>query len=160
MNPRDVAKVLLSEYWDRKLPIDPELFAKKLEIEVVRTEDLGNKSGYFDGDSRKIYVNSTESLVRQRFTIAHELGHYCLGHGSSDRDTSSRDWILKLQENAPELAKRESDANDFAGELLMPSLAVRYFVQQEKILSIDELRKRFNVSGMAMGIRLLRLGLA
>lgn len=32
-----------------------------------------------------IAVNSTHAVVRQRFTIAHELGHHVLGHGAAPR---------------------------------------------------------------------------
>ena len=33
-----------------------------------------------DSENRVIYLNSLEIDVRQRFTIAHEIGHYALNH--------------------------------------------------------------------------------
>lgn len=159
MTPSDVAQVLLKKYWDGVLPVDPEFFAERMVIQVKRTSDM-DEIGYFDEEARTIFVKATESPSRERYTIARELGHYSLGHGTSRRDTTSRDWILKFQKDAAVYGQQDNEANDFAGELLLPASVLRYFVQEKKILSIDELSQRFGVSGMAVGIRLLQLGLA
>jgi len=74
-----------------------------------------------------IGVNKKHSAVRQRFTIAHELG------------------------------QSERGANDFAAELLMPSDFVRPAF--EKSPSVSALAPTFEVSELAMGYRLLNLGL-
>ena len=37
-------------------------------------------SGFIDADTNKLYVNAAEHPKRQNFTIAHELGHFLLGH--------------------------------------------------------------------------------
>lgn len=96
-----------------------------------------------------IYINTNKSLTHQRFTLAHELGHYFLGHGSRMRDTKEQ------------LVKRdpaEISANRFAAELLMPEKKVREYVRD--FLSVQEMAERFRVSEQAMELRLKNLALA
>ena len=64
------------------------------------------------GDGGVVFVNAGEALVRQRFTLAHELGHHVLGHESVvDPSADLEGWS-----NDP----REVEANRFASELLAP----------------------------------------
>lgn len=73
-----------------------------------------------DLDIRTIYVNILDPEVRQRFTIAHEIGHILLGHeGISYRDPNNEQYN--------DLVKRmnEVSANGFAAELLMPEKLLR-----------------------------------
>jgi len=58
-----------------------------------------------------IGVNSNHSIVRQRFTIAHELGHFLLGHELGEK-------IIDDVFDRP--TDKEKDANEFAAQLLMP----------------------------------------
>ena len=66
-----------------------------------------------DTDGRAvIYVRSDQALTRQRFTVAHELGHLLLHEpGRRFRDSWSSTGV--------DLA--EVQANNFAAALLMPS---------------------------------------
>lgn len=57
------------------------------------------------------------------------------------------------------LDKRETDANSFAIELIIPELAVNYAFDKRNINSIEELAKLFNVSASAMNYRLKQLGI-
>jgi Zn-dependent peptidase ImmA (M78 family) len=61
------------------------------------------------GDSVTIGYNKSQHQHRQRFTVAHEIGHLLLGHTSGS-------FILDLNSGKPE----EIEANQFAAELLMP----------------------------------------
>lgn len=69
---------------------------------------------------KEIRINKYEPLVRQRFTIAHEMGHILLSYeGISYRDTSYtiyKDLIERMN---------EVSANAFAAELLMPERLLR-----------------------------------
>lgn len=96
-----------------------------------------------------IYINTKKSLTHQRFTLAHELGHYFLKHGSRMRDTKEQ-----LRKKDP----TEMSANRFAAELLMPEDKVRDYVKD--FLSISEMAEKFKVSEEAMINRLKNLSLA
>lgn len=155
-SPAQAAKQVLTEYWDGRLPIDPAAFARKMGIAVepISGADYSGKA-YQQDDTRYIEYNDTESALRQRFTIAHELGHHLLAHTDAShqfRDDSSK---FNLNVAIPE----ETQANKFAAELLMPKLAIEHFIFNENISSLDELAKRFSVSTVAMQFRLKNLGL-
>lgn len=140
--------------------IDPREVARRLEIPVFDWS-LGDEiSGIFvcfDGRTA-IGVNEEHPPVRQRFTIAHELGHFVY----SDRDAIVFDYLGRergFSFEMSESADSETTANQFAADLLMPAIWVRLdFEQYGADLSI--LRRRYGVSEQAMWFRLLNLHLA
>lgn len=67
-----------------------------------------------DRESALILVNSTGATTRQRFTCAHELGHYLLGHGQDEL----------IYADYPGKDLEEMAANAFASHLLLPRSAV------------------------------------
>lgn len=74
------AKDLLTKYKD-KVPLPIIQVAKDLGVKVHFTTDFDDrKSGQIqkvDG-AYHIYLNARHSAARNRFTLAHELGHYLL----------------------------------------------------------------------------------
>ena len=58
-----------------------------------------------------------------------------------------------------QLDKRETDANNFAIELIIPELAINYVFDKQNINSIEEFANLFNVSASAMNYRLKQLGI-
>jgi Zn-dependent peptidase ImmA (M78 family) len=86
-----------------------------------------------------------------RFSMAHELGHHLLDH-------SERFHIDVTEGNLPgsDYAS-ERAANDFAAELLMPRRLLTRFAEAQP--ETAWLAKRFGVSEIAMGYRLVNLGL-
>lgn len=102
-----------------------------------------------------IGVNNEHAPNRQRFTIAHELGHVMLRHLDSfhvDLGSTSEDG------NPPGYNWRhERAANDFAAALLMSaSLITR---AHKDVPAVSGLAATFGVSELAMGFRLRSLGL-
>jgi len=118
-----------------------------------------------DGDHIVIGVNQDDSPARQRFTIAHELGHLCLHPGQPLRvDRSARVNLRATGDDGR--GGEEREANWFAAELLMPEQMVREVaahMAQRRQLSDDSLvgalADSFQVSRVAMGYRLFNLGL-
>lgn len=94
-----------------------------------------------------IIVNPEDSCERQRFTIAHELGHALFDEsGMHERNT-----LLK------EYRQKERRASQFAAGLIMPVEKVF-----EAILcghGLFQMANIFGVSQTAMRIRLERLGI-
>ena len=70
-----------------------------------------------EGKSWYIYTNNENSASRQRFTIAHELGHYYLNHISKEVES---DVIWRDKVSSYGTDEKEKSANAFAAELLMP----------------------------------------
>ena len=71
------ASEILSEFRVKSAPIQVEKIAKNLGLDVVPYDLGSNVSGvlYIQNGKGTIGFNPTESDVRQRFTIAHEIGH-------------------------------------------------------------------------------------
>jgi len=156
--PARAAAAMLARHWDGKLPVDPRRIAAALGIRVVarggRADPGYAFSGYFDntGEQPVIEYNQSEAVVRQRFTIAHELGHYALGHASSPRDTPAS-FSTKVADDAERLANR------FAAELLIPAKELRLLLQTGKLKNVAEFADAFWTSQLAITYRMQGLGL-
>ncbi|MEQ1739763.1 MAG: ImmA/IrrE family metallo-endopeptidase [Methyloglobulus sp.] len=154
--PISKAQEILARYWDGKLPIDPIDFANKMGITVKPIESCEySGKAYQENGLGFIEYDWTEFPLRQRFTIAHELGHIVLGH--TDNGHQFRDEVSKFNFNIT--IPEETQAIKFAAELLAPEIAIKHFVFKDKISSIEELSKLFLVSTVAMKYRLTNLGL-
>ena len=129
--------------------IDIETFAwhlGKLEIKVGGLSGSEGRLVATDGDGGVIRVASDHNLGRYRFTISHELGHFCLHMGNFiDRAILKRD--LGIWNNASE----EAEANFFAAELLMPQFLFepRCRGQRPGIKLLQELADEFRTSLIA-----------
>ncbi len=93
---------------------------RKLGIKVIKNRDVNelryNESGVsiFDGNSWYIIYNDNEGHKRNRFTIAHELGHILMGHELKDGYyTRHQTCVVK-----PSI---ETEADMFAERLLAPA---------------------------------------
>ena len=115
-----------------------------------------------------IGVNSTQSSTRQRFTIAHEIGHLLLHKGEDihiDEKPLSK-LLISRRDDISSLAidDREIEANQFAAELLMPEEFIHQSVGDlDPETSVDEaiesLSRLFQVSPIAITYRLTNLGI-
>ena len=100
-----------------------------------------------------IYTNSTNPAYRQRFTIAHEIGHYYLNHISKEtpNDVMWRDNVSTLGTDP-----MEKSANAFAAELLMPATIISEM--REWGYSPHKMAYELRVSVAAINYRLDALG--
>lgn len=145
-----------------KVPVDVVRIAKANDIKVYEG-DLDKKvSGairYNKGENIfEILVNKNDSKVRQRFTIAHELGHYFLHREYLKNEELHIDTILYRtdKEKTQEEENREKEVDYFAGALLMNKTLLKKLVNDN---SISELAEIFDVSVSAMTVRLDILGI-
>lgn len=95
------------------------------------------------GDTSTIGYNKNQHPHRQRFTVAHEIGHLLLGH-------TAKNFILDLNSRKPE----EIEANQFAAELLMPLAMLKEDFQNGN-KDIKYIAERYNVSEDAVWWRLI-----
>src|SRR3954468_1697896 len=100
-----------------------------------------------------VWVNGAQSVTRQRFTVAHDLGHWCCDHGSTPIDT---DAMITGQAGD----YREVQANAFAAQFLAPAAGVRELVDRDPNLEeVVALAARFGISPVAAVFRCSTLGL-
>lgn len=131
------AKKLLERMAIKNPPVPVEKIAESLGARIVfkpASDGEEDVSGmlYRSKERVVIGVNSAHHLHRQRFTIAHEIGHLVLHQGEMYIDTPS----VKFRDSKSGLAidNEEIEANGFAAELLMP----REFLEK----SLENLYKR------------------
>lgn len=102
---------------DNESPINVFDLAERLRIEV-KFAGIGSFGGMWVKHPKTILISSLRPAGRQVYTCAHELGHWCFGHGMKVDLTDTQEiW----QSNDEE----ELLANTYAGFLLMPSWAVK-----------------------------------
>lgn len=72
-----------------------------------------------------LFVNASDPVGRQRFSAAHELGHFVLHRGEMGGRATFADTPEAIRLDADQSDRHEREANRFAVELLMPADACR-----------------------------------
>lgn len=149
-----------------ELPVNIEKIIKTENIQITKQVLSDNLSGILliKGDSALIGVDETNIPVRQRFTLAHELGHFVLHKEESSVFTDIQLFKRQSEGYTSREERMEQEANFFAASILMPEVLVR---QKANIMECDlhddenvsKLAELFNVSLPAMTFRLLNLGI-
>jgi Zn-dependent peptidase ImmA (M78 family) len=121
---REVARACLKRHKAKGPPVDLEALVEAEGLRLVRVDEDANTAGVLYHVTREIIVNVRRChIARQRFTIAHELGHWVQAHykrGQLDRDVDGFDGRFG-NEFLSQFGKdvREQEANVFAAELLV-----------------------------------------
>jgi len=111
-----------------------------------RSSELSDKfSGQIakSGKTVGIMYNKNHHQVRQRFTVAHEIGHLMLEHGIVISDYKE---VIDFKTQSP----IEVEANIFGAELIMPGFILRKYLKKKYTESVKKLSEVFNVSEEAM----------
>lgn len=150
----NASHVLNTYYQDGALPVDLHYIAAQVGIKIEYINAPDDYCGELDTDTTPILikVNANHAETRQRFTIAHELGHYFLGHGSRNR-------IVDNRSNMSSYDPIEYLANDFAAKLLMNDIYINHLIKHQKIKTLGDVANRFNVSLDSARVRCKKLGL-
>lgn len=166
----EVAQRLLSAAGvnEPPVPIDRlvSLAGAVVSYQPFDADDISGLLYRTDDAAAVIGVNSNNVKVRQRFTIAHELGHLHLHERQDlilDRhvQVNFRDATSSTASNQEEI-----EANQFASELLMPREFLEHSLKSlmagRPLSDSDLVRRlagRFEVSQQAMEFRLASLGM-
>jgi len=147
LNIRNQALSLLKECNITETPIRLSPIIKHLEISVQPDNSnipaLKKISAFIDLEDKLLIYNDNHPVVRKRFSVAHELGHYTLKH-----------TIKNDNFNLNSSDHREIEANIFAAELLIP---FEWIKKDLKITpSIPKLAIKYWVSEIAMGWRITK----
>ena len=154
-----------------ELPIDIKNILKIVEINVKKAPDF-TKTKVTGSISLKkeellIWVNPimNQTHERERFTLAHELGHFMLHIAPRFKAFINKeisDEVISLNRD-DNWDKTEMEANSFAVQLLMPERNMLEEIEKfDNELSKDEkikiLAKTFLVSEIAIRYRIKTLG--
>lgn len=138
-----------------KIPVDVIGIAKANDIKVFEASLDKKISGAIRYNSTtnnfEILVNKNDAKVRQRFTIAHEIGHFFLHQEMLKSDEIHVDIMYRMTN------EQEKEVDYFAGALLMNKTLLEKMKSEGN--SISELAELFDVSVSAMTVRLDILGL-
>lgn len=138
-----------------KIPADILKIARMNDIDVYEGSLDKKISGAikYDVETQKfeILLNKNDAKTRQRFTLAHELGHFFLHKEILMSDEIHIDTMFRMPD------EKEKEVDYFAGALLMNKTLLNKMYQNNK--SITELAELFDVSVSAMTVRLDILGL-
>lgn len=111
-----------------------------------------------------IGINALHSKTRQRFTIAHELGHLQL-HSDAPLHVDRNFRVhLRDERSSQAIDQSEIEANAFAAELLMPADMIKRDLNGQEVVDYEDdelirgLAENYRVSLQAMIFRLTNLG--
>lgn len=159
----------------RDLRIDgPEVDVQRIAeahgalVRYVSTDDDVSGMLHRDQGGRPVIgINAAHHSNRQRFTLAHEIGHLLLHEGETYLDTPRMAVRMRDERSATGTDLEEIQANKFAAALLMPVAFLRRDLRDPRLvralphLDDDEfarLANRYGVSTQALTLRLVNLG--
>lgn len=153
----------LRENYPQMFPVDPFRIAQDLKIEIrylqnPRPDVAGTLSRESADTPLIIAINPNDPFSRQRFTVAHELGHYT--KLQEEDKLNSRLGFVEMRDELASTGRNpvENDANEFAAELLMPEKWIRHW--HEIGIGFQAIRNALNVSTAALETRYRFLGLS
>ena len=174
-NTNKLFEFLSSQGFNFVAPVDVDDIAKRLDIKVIEDPDLENRNSIgeisFLDNKPIIRINPIQNSYnpRRRFTLAHEIGHYCL-HSSLSKE-GFKDSMKTMSRSDSYWDTYESEANGFAAQLLMPKALIikegsaiiftfkeKYNVDSISVsVFVEEMASLFEVSNRAMQYRLKAL---
>jgi Zn-dependent peptidase ImmA (M78 family) len=126
---------------------------RKLDDELSGMSFIRNGVGY-------VVVNSAHPINRQRFTMAHEMGHHILHADYLARNVHVDTGVLRRDELSGEgIYSKEIAANAFAAELLMPRNQMGKFAALDLSdeIAVTKAAREFGVSATALTYRITNL---
>lgn len=157
------ANSVLANYWDKIYPVDPIAISRRFGIRVIYDDLPKDIFGALikteNMDFPVIMINSSESSVRKRFAIAHELGHYL--YNTFVLKSNELHEIIDYRGQSFKLGndKEENFANGFATALLIPKDIILEKGNSLNQTQIFELASKLDTSLEVLLYRLQCLGM-
>ena len=154
---RNIANVFVKHSKVKSFPIMhvleivlPKLY-ENFSLEIVDDAKMGDNHGLTLPNENiiklkaSVYLGACNCNGRDRYTVAHEIGHLILHRGDAIKFAYNENANIRIFEDS------EWQANTFAAELLMPFDLVKEYN------SVDDIVRDFDVSREAAEIRLERI---
>lgn len=147
-----MSKITIEEalaFGEKNFPKAPERLVENLGIRV-KYSPINTDGWCLQGEPAVIRVNSNALPVRQRFTLAHELGHLIYGI------TAIADEVISPFSKK---SKEEQKIDRFAAELLLPESIVLSEIKEIPVTAkvIQGFAKRARVSPITVALRVASL---
>ena len=172
-NPIDISDKILADIRKQsplhQIPIPFPIHEVAKLLGIIEIKSLENSVG-FEGMLLKkeyegyIFFNGQSHLVRQRFTIAHELGHWMIpwhtmdGRVSFKCDSNTTTDTMQAVSKISNIPKIEIEANRFAASLLLPKNEFKTAIKREPCLKrLRQLAFDYKVSFQAFCFRFKEL---
>jgi Zn-dependent peptidase ImmA (M78 family) len=120
------AKEVLRRFKVEEAYVPVDTIAEKLGLRIQKYDFGEDVSGVLviDKGIGTIGINPSESLVRTRFTIAHEIGHYILHGNKNDSLFIDKNFKVHFRDQSSSTGeiRNEQEANAFAAALFLTKL--------------------------------------
>lgn len=160
---REAAQSVLKEHGITSAPVPVDRIARQLGVRVQFAPLDNDLSGmaHIRGGIVVVGVNSLHAPNRQRFTLAHELGHVILHRPILESAVHVDRVLLRDRNSSTGTDQQEIEANAFASELLMPTDILETMLGGRQVILDDDeeiaaLAKKFRVSESAMRFRFFK----
>jgi Zn-dependent peptidase ImmA (M78 family) len=151
------------------VPVDKIAKSYGILLKIDAVDDDLSGFLYRDQKGKNVIIGANKSHHpnRQRFTIAHELGHYLLHQGELVHLDSDRGaFMLNLRDSISSKGEDndEREANLFAAELLMPAKFLKQDLEGKDLdilgggECLHKIARKYKVSTEALTFRLANLG--
>lgn len=153
-----LAEGILKTHWDQTIPVNLARIAKGMGV-TIQPPSTAQASALleFQADQRwRITLPQQGSTMHQRYAVAHALAHVALHHlrpGMARRIEVGEDFRIDHG------VRLNSEANDFALQLLIPQAALHYALHTMQARNHAELAHLFEVPELLIKQRMADLNL-
>lgn len=153
-----LAEGILKLHWDQSVPVNLARIAKAMQLTValgVLPEGCALLEISLQRKAR-VLLDRLHPLERQRYGVAHALGHLALHHlrpGMQHRICFSDHYHVDVDQRI------DSEANDFALRLLIPEQVLRFSLDSAHARTTEELAHLFEVAPILIKQRMADLDL-
>lgn len=153
-----LAEGILKTHWDQSVPVNLARIAKAVGLRVC-LGDPGTACALLEITAQhkaSVTISQHHPITRQRYGVAHAIAHLALHHL---RPGMQRAICISDSYHADHNQRQDSEANDFALQLLLPEVVLRYTVTGQHVHSLQELAHLFEVPEILVKQRLADLDL-
>jgi len=162
---RNMAKKIIKQYGLSEVPTDLKKVFLTLGLQYIELDDPSDIDGAIIEIENKpsiAVLNRSRAIQRQRFTLAHELGHIFLNHKQRnyynpelEREDADREEGQSDEQDRKPMKKppAEGEADVFASELLIPFDQLKKY--EKEMNNVEKMADIFMVSRQAMALAIM-----
>jgi Zn-dependent peptidase ImmA (M78 family) len=149
MSPAAQLASLLAQQFVKTSPIDLSRLCNDLGLRIQEVSARGFDGALVRSKGRQKGIVAVKASIREasrkRFTIAHEIGHFVLPHHRLLKNICEE---KKIDSFDSKLNRPEVEANEFASELLLPSVILkkRFNLAEFSLSQLSEVATEFATS--------------